>query len=66
MIFTVIKRKDFKKVAEIVKSLHPNAFYTTEEVKSIHLPPFPLKSSRRRINWNRLLPKRRRFSRTTP
>lgn len=66
LIFTVIKRKDFKKVSDIVKRLHPNAFYTVEEVKSIHTPPFPVSASGRRNRWLRLLPWRRRLSRLTP
>ncbi len=63
MIFTVIKRKDFKKVSDIVKALHPNAFYTAEEVKSIHSPPFPVHRSRLNDGYRRWMLRRRKFSR---
>jgi uncharacterized protein YebE (UPF0316 family) len=66
MIFTVIKRKDFKKVSDIVKNLHPNAFYTAEEVKSIHSPPFPVPRSGQSRPWTRFLPGWRRMSRMAP
>jgi uncharacterized protein YebE (UPF0316 family) len=66
LIFTVIKRKDFRHVAAIVQSLHPNAFYTAEEVKSIHTPPFAASRPHGAGAFLRLLSDRRRFSKMTP
>ena len=66
ILFTVIKRKDFKKVSDLVKILHPDAFYTAEEVKSIHSPPFPVPQSGRSRAWFRFLPGHRKLSRVAP
>lgn len=35
IIFTIIKRKDIDHAASIINELHPNAFYTIEDIKSI-------------------------------
>jgi uncharacterized protein YebE (UPF0316 family) len=35
IIFTIIKRKDIDHVASIINKLHPAAFYTIEDIKSI-------------------------------
>lgn len=35
IIFTIIKRKDIDHVAGIINKLHPAAFYTIEDIKSI-------------------------------
>ena len=62
-----IKRKDFQQVAQIVKQRHPNAFYTAEEVKSIHTPPFPLHAPGRAGGpLLRFVPRLRRLPRTAP
>ena len=66
LIFTVIKRKNFRHVTEIVQTLHPNAFYTAEEVKSIHSPPFAGAPRRGAFQMTRLFSGRRRFSKMTP
>ncbi len=66
LIFTVIKRKDFRHVADIVQSFHPNAFYTAEEVKSIHSPPFTGARPQRTGAFLRLFAGRRRLSKITP
>ena len=58
--------KDFKRVSDIVKERHPHAFYTAEEVKSIHTPPFPLQKRRRSGSLLRLLHGRRRLSGMAP
>jgi uncharacterized protein YebE (UPF0316 family) len=36
VIMTIIKRKDVPEVVGLIKECNPNAFYTIEEVKSIH------------------------------
>ncbi len=35
MLFTTIRRKEAKKVIEIIKQFNPNAFYTIDEVKEV-------------------------------
>jgi len=42
VIFTIIKRKEYKTVAEIIKKFNPKAVYTVEEVKFASTPPFPI------------------------
>jgi uncharacterized protein YebE (UPF0316 family) len=44
MIFSVIKRQDVQEVIEQVNKFNPNAFYSIEEVKSVHEGGFPVKS----------------------
>jgi len=56
----------FKRVSDIVKERHPHAFYTAEEVKSIHTPPFPLQKRRRTGSLLGLLPGRRKLSGLAP
>ncbi|MDP1546515.1 MAG: DUF2179 domain-containing protein [Anaerolineales bacterium] len=34
LIYTVVMRKELTKVAETIKSVHPNAFFTVEELRS--------------------------------
>jgi uncharacterized protein YebE (UPF0316 family) len=46
IIYTVVKRKDLKKVIGIIKKFNPKAFYTYEEVRSVReegLPRLPHK-----------------------
>lgn len=35
MIFSVIKRKELKKIVKIIKKVNPKAFYTIEDIKSV-------------------------------
>lgn len=42
VIFTIIKRKEYKTVVEIIKKFNPKAVYTVEEVRSSNTSPYPL------------------------
>jgi len=42
VIFTIIKRREYKTVAEIIKKFNPKAVYTVEDVKFASTPPFPI------------------------
>ncbi len=42
VIFTIIKRKDYKTVVEIIKKFNPKAVYTVEEVKFANAPQYPM------------------------
>ena len=35
MFFTTVKRKDIKKVIEVINTYNPNAFYTVDEVRAV-------------------------------
>ena len=41
MVFTIIKRQDLTHVVGIIKTFHPNAFYSVEDVKSVAEGVFP-------------------------
>ena len=45
IIFTIIKRKEYRKVVGIVNRFNPKAFYSIEEVKSVNEGAFPLNRS---------------------
>ncbi len=47
VIYCVIKRSDFKHVAEVIKKYNPKAFYTIEDVRFAKQGVFPLRSIRR-------------------
>jgi uncharacterized protein YebE (UPF0316 family) len=42
IVFTIIKRSDLSKVIEIIRRFNPNAFYSTEDVRSVSKEVFPL------------------------
>jgi uncharacterized protein YebE (UPF0316 family) len=42
VIFTIIKRKEYKTVVEIIKKFNPKAIYTVEEVKFANAPNHPI------------------------
>jgi uncharacterized protein YebE (UPF0316 family) len=42
VLLTVLRRKDCRYALNLVKQFAPQAFYTTEEVKSVSQSPFPL------------------------
>jgi uncharacterized protein YebE (UPF0316 family) len=44
LLYTVIKRRDFNTVVEIIRSICPSAFYSVEEVRSAESGIFPVKS----------------------
>lgn len=41
VIFTIIRRKEYKAVVEIIKKFNPRAVYTVEEIKFASTAPFP-------------------------
>lgn len=47
IIYTIINRKEIKKVEEIVTATNPKAFYSIEDVKSVSHGVFPINNSRR-------------------
>ena len=47
IIFTIVPRKEVKKIVEIVKRFNPLAFYSIEEVGFVERGIFPIKNSRR-------------------
>jgi len=51
MVFTIIRRQDLTDVVGIIKELHPNAFYSVEEVKSVTEGVFPDKPARGVFSW---------------
>jgi uncharacterized protein YebE (UPF0316 family) len=45
VILTIIKRKDLRAVVKIIRKFNPNAFYSTEDIKSVSKEVFPLQKS---------------------
>ena len=41
MVFSIIRRQDLSDVVEVIKKLHPGAFYSIEDVKSVSEGVFP-------------------------
>ena len=41
MVFSIIRRQDLPDVVEVIKRLHPGAFYSVEDVKSVSEGIFP-------------------------
>jgi len=41
IIYSVVRRKDLKKIIDIVNEFNPNAFYSIEEVRAINKGIFP-------------------------
>jgi uncharacterized protein YebE (UPF0316 family) len=48
MVFSIIRRQDLLKVIDVIKKLHPGAFYSIEDVKSVSEGVFP--EERRRFS----------------
>jgi uncharacterized protein YebE (UPF0316 family) len=42
IVFTIIKRSDLPRVVDIIRRFNPNAFYSTEDVRSVSKEVFPL------------------------
>jgi len=47
IIYCVIKRTDYQKVAEIIKEYNPNAFYTIEDIRFANKGVFPIRTMMR-------------------
>ncbi len=48
IVFTIIKRSDLPRVIGIIRKFNPNAFYSTEDVRSVSKEIFPLDNSQSR------------------
>ncbi len=46
VIYMIIKRQDFEKVTEIIKTFNPKAFYTVEDACLVSAGTFPMRKSR--------------------
>jgi uncharacterized protein YebE (UPF0316 family) len=44
IIFTIIKRSDLPRVIGIIQRFNPNAFYSTEDIRSVSKELFPMKT----------------------
>jgi hypothetical protein len=44
LLYTIIKRKDLSKVAEVIHSINPKAFFSVEEVRSAESGIFPMQN----------------------
>ena len=42
LIFAVILRSDFKKILNHIKNIHPHAFYTVEDTRTVQEAVFPI------------------------
>ncbi|ASB50552.1 DUF2179 domain-containing protein [Alkalitalea saponilacus] len=47
IIYCVIKRSDYKLVADIIQEYNPNAFYTLEDIRFANMGVFPVRSMMR-------------------
>jgi len=54
VIFTIVPRREVKKVVQFVKRFNPNAFYTIEEVSFVEKGIFPVRKSWRDLHLLRL------------
>lgn len=54
IIFTIVPRREVKKVVQFVKRFNPNAFYTIEEVSFVEKGIFPIRKSWRGLHLLRL------------
>ena len=54
IIFTIVPRKEVKKIVEIVKRFNPLAFYSIEEVGFVERGIFPVRKSQRIDGFNTL------------
>jgi uncharacterized protein YebE (UPF0316 family) len=49
IVLTIIKRGDLPQVVDIIRKFHPNAFYSTEDIRAVSKELFPLKKSPSRL-----------------
>ena len=49
IIFTVVKRADLQNILENIEGIHPHAFYSVEDVRSVGEAMFPASRRRRRL-----------------
>ena len=58
IIYTIVKRKDFQHVIEIIHQVNPKAFLTIEEARSTEMGIFPPTASAHHVPL-RLAPRRK-------
>jgi uncharacterized protein YebE (UPF0316 family) len=51
IVFSIIKRSDLPRVIRIIRKFNPNAFYSTEDVRSVSKEVFPLDRSQNRMGF---------------
>lgn len=47
LIYTVVMRKELSHVVDLIQEIHPKAFFTVEELRSVQQGIFPVRSSSR-------------------
>ncbi len=50
IIFAVVRRQDLKKILHEVETIHPHAFYSVEDVRSVGEAIVPIKRNKRSMN----------------
>ena len=45
VVFSIVKRRNLKKIIEIIREYNPNAFYSTEDIRSVSKELFPLRKT---------------------
>ncbi len=60
LIFTVVKRKNQKKIIELINETNPDTFYTIDDVGTAKESIFPLKDIDSKKRYHRVLFKRRK------
>lgn len=60
IVFTIIRRRNLNKIVGIIRQYNPNAFYSTEDIRSVSKEIFPLGRPRPRKRLLRLLRRQRK------
>ncbi len=60
VIFTIVRRRNLKRVVEIIKRYNPQAFYTTEDIRHVSREVYPLKKPAQRKHLLRSLRRQRK------
>jgi len=60
IVFTIIRRRNLNKIVGIIRQYNPNAFYSTEDIRSVSKEIFPLGRSRSKKRRIRLLRRQRK------
>jgi uncharacterized protein YebE (UPF0316 family) len=55
IVLTIIKRGDLPQVVKIIRRFHPQAFYSTEDIRAVSKEIFPLKKSSSRPGYFRAI-----------
>ena len=60
IVFTIIRRRNLNKIVGIIRQYNPNAFYSTEDIRSVSKEIFPLGRPRPKKRRMRLLRRQRK------